>query len=67
MISIIEALAAFNKIRDELMCPVDESMVFAKLTDDDEIRVYCVTCSWAQTLGENAKSNILAQAALTSD
>jgi hypothetical protein len=67
MISIIETLSAFNRIRDYLMCPIDESMVFAKLTDDDEIRVYCVTCSWSQTLGESAKANILHQASLTTD
>jgi hypothetical protein len=67
MKSIIETLAAFNKIRDDLMCPIDESMIFAKLTDDDEIRVYCVTCSWSQTLGTNAQTNILAQASLTTD
>jgi hypothetical protein len=67
MKSIIETLAAFNKIRDDLMCPIDESMIFAKLTDDDEIRVYCVTCSWSQALGDNAMANIVAQASLTTD
>lgn len=61
-ISIKTILKSFNTLKPSLACPIDDGMVEPKLGYDDEIIIYCLSCSWRQVLGENAKRNIVAQA-----
>jgi hypothetical protein len=58
MSSINVTLKNFNKIKDSLCCPLDEGMVEPRLGYDDEIIIYCLSCSWHQTLGLNAIDRI---------
>jgi hypothetical protein len=54
-------LRAFNHIKDSQACPLDEGLLEPRIDDDGEIEVYCLSCSWKQTLGLDAKLNLVLQ------
>ena len=56
---IPSVLQAFNHLRDSMACPIDEGDVFARVNYDGEIETYCLSCSWGQVLGLDARRSIV--------
>jgi hypothetical protein len=53
-----ELIHHFNTIKGNLSCPIDEGFLEPRLADDDQVVIYCCSCSYKQILGTYAAEKI---------